>query len=120
MKKFILGAAAIVLLSGCRVGAPSPTYSDGYRVGRVEKFSEKGFIYKSWEGRLILQGYDRDDKGNMLVRTFTFSVLPGGPVKKLEDAMVSGRPVKLHYHQDWMGQIKYDSSYFIVDVEPAS
>lgn len=119
MKRSAFLLVALLALTGCRFGEPSPSFSDGYRVGRVEKFSNKGMFYKSYEGSLILQGYDRDDKGNMVVRRFEFSLLAKDAhlAQKIEDAMLKNGVVKVHYHQDWMGQIRYSTGYFVDSIE---
>ncbi len=121
MKSTTLVLALLASSIGCRFGEPSPSYSDGYRVGVIEKFSRKGFVFKSWEGRMILQGYTRDGDGNLVVRSFPFSVLPQHQAiaAQIEAAMSSGSPVRVHYRQDWMGQVRYSSSYFVDAVEAA-
>jgi hypothetical protein len=118
----ILFLVIIAALSvGCRFGAPKPTYSGGYRVGVIEKFSEKGLIRKTHEGRMILEGYDRDDKGGLVVRKFWFSILPenASVVPQIEAAMMSGKRVRVHYREDLLSQIWFDASYFVDRVEVA-
>lgn len=120
VKKILLSCFALIALVGCRVGQPTRNYSDGWRVARVEKISHKGFMWTTWEGRAILEGYNKDEHGNIIVRTFEFSVMEQdalGLVPQLQAAMDSGKPVRLHYRQDWMVQMHYDTNYFIDKVE---
>jgi hypothetical protein len=116
MKQLIFVLAAAALLTACRCGDPQADYSDGYRVGRVEKISHKGLVWKSWEGYLVLAGFNVDDKGNATRETFEFSVLDKNAatvVPVLERAQEHSGMVKLHYQQDWMDQLHYSSSYFV-------
>lgn len=118
MKRFMFLLATAVLLSSCRLGQPDPTFSDGYRVGRIEKISHKGIVYKTWEGYLVLDGYSKDENGALQRVTFEFSVLPADEAKVipvLTHAQEYGGRVRLHYHQDLLPQVRYDSNYFIVD-----
>lgn len=111
-------ALLVVLLSvGCRIGEPKPTYSDGYRVGNIEKFSRRGLIWKTWEGRLLLNGFDRNSDGQLVARKFHFSVTDAKVAQDIESAMTNDKPIKVHYKEDFLSQLRYDSSYFVDNVE---
>lgn len=96
------------------------SYSVGERAGVISKFSKKGVIFKTYEGELNegAQG----QMGNMVNRLWAFTVDSDDPtvVKKLEDAMLTGSRIRVHYEQrymkfSWMG----DSEYFVTEVDEA-
>jgi hypothetical protein len=93
-------------------------YSEGDRAGVVSKLSRKGYIIKTSEGELNVGA--QGQVGNMSNNLWAFTVDGGNSklVKEIEDAMTSGKRVKLHYEQRylkffWMG----DTEYFITNVE---
>ena len=57
IKKLLWPVAILILmvsLTGCG------NYSNGNRVGNITKFSEKGIIWKTWEGQLHLGGISNE------------------------------------------------------------
>lgn len=87
------------------------TYSEGSRVGVVDKFSKKGgtFGWKTHEGELF-RGVGRE--------AWAFSVEEGPMVAKVQEAMDNTWRVKLLYRQQrqiqsWKGK----TDYFIIGVE---
>jgi hypothetical protein len=93
-------------------------YSEGDRAGVVSKLSRKGYIIKTSEGELNVGA--QGQVGNMSNNLWAFTIAGGNEklVKEIEDAMTSGKRVKLHYEQRylkffWMG----DTEYFITKVE---
>ena len=87
------------------------TLSDGVRSGVLSKFSNKGVIFKTWEGEL--------NEGFGATRFFPFSV-EDGEEKVIEDLKkYQGQYVKLEYKErlktlPWWGE----THYFIVKVTP--
>ncbi|WP_407556814.1 6-phosphogluconate dehydrogenase [Winogradskyella sp. 4-2091] len=85
-------------------------YSEGVRAGKLVKFSNKGVIFKTWEGEI--------SQGVSDAQTFTFSV-EDGEEKAIEDLnRLQGKFVKLYYFERyktmfWLG----DTKYFITKVE---
>jgi hypothetical protein len=85
-------------------------YSDGIRAGKLVKFSNKGILFKTWEGE-ISQGVSE-------AQTFIFSV-EDDEKQTIEDLnRLQGKFVKLHYFERyktlfWLG----DTKYFITKVE---
>ncbi len=95
-------------------------YSEGERAGVVSKFSRKGYIFKTDEGELNVGA--QGQVGNMANNLWAFTVDSDDPAisKKLEDAMLTGRRLRLHYEQRylkffWMG----DTEYFVTKVDEA-
>ncbi|WP_290699895.1 6-phosphogluconate dehydrogenase [Lacinutrix sp.] len=86
------------------------TYSEGVRAGELVKFSNKGVVFKTWEGE-ISQGVSE-------AQIFKFSV-QGNENQVIKDLnRLQGRFVKLHYFERyasffWLG----DTKYFITNVE---
>jgi hypothetical protein len=95
-------------------------YSEGERAGVVSKFSRKGYLIKTDEGELNVGA--QGQVGNMANNLWAFTVDSDDPTvsKKLEDAMLTGRRLRLHYEQRylkffWMG----DTDYFVTKVDEA-
>ncbi len=95
-------------------------YSEGDRAGVISKFSKKGVLFKTYEGELNegAQG----QMGNMVNRLWAFTVDSDDPkvVEILQDAMLTGRRIRVHYEQrymkfSWMG----DTEYFVTKVDEA-
>jgi hypothetical protein len=76
-------------------------YSDGVRVGVVQKLSSKGMVNKSWEGELVMEG--EKIKGNSSGikggNVWNFSVLDPAVAKVIDESTMSGAPVALRYCQ---------------------
>ena len=115
MKKILLFLFAVMLVfSSC-----SDNYSNGERIGFVNKFSKKGLFLKTWEGELNLTqtgmnssslfdfSIDRDMDGKDLI------------ANTLDSAAVNGWKVKLKYHQvygwNWFKN-RGETDFFITDV----
>ena len=95
-------------------------YSEGDRAGVVSKLSKKGYIFKTHEGELNVGA--QGQVGNMVSNLWQFTVESGNEKlsKDIEDAMTTGKRVKLHYEQrymkfSWMG----DTEYFVTKVDAA-
>lgn len=67
-------------------------YSEGERVGYVQKFSRKGWICKTWEGELAMVAIP----GSMPEK-FYFTVHDDGVAEQVNRS--SGKRVRLHYEQ---------------------
>jgi len=85
------------------------TYSNGGRSGYIRKFSEKGFVFKTFEGELDkrIQGgtYDQRD-------IFEFSVADKNVANKIIEAEKTGKWVTIHYKEHlypvfWRGETPY-------------
>lgn len=106
----IIGVLAMVLAS---TGSGFLTSGDGERVGVVTKLSYKGFLWKTWEGEMILGG-----QGTVTVSPWSFSVDNQQMVEEVKKAMGSGKMVKLSYHENriWRPSRGW-TRYFITKVE---
>lgn len=110
MKKVL--AVIIIIITTLFVGWYTfiyyASYSEGTRSGELIKFSNKGVVFKTWEGEI--------SQGISGAQIFSFSVEDENVIKKLEE--FQGRYVKLKYKErfakvSWLG----DTKYFIIEVE---
>ena len=108
----------LTLLSLTLVGC-SENYSNGERIGFVTKFSNRGLIWKSWEGELNLT-----QTGMNTSSTFQFSIdndrQDENVVKILDSAATLGWKVKIRYHEtafkNWFRN-RGETSHFVETVE---
>jgi hypothetical protein len=86
------------------------TYSNGNRFGLLQKFSQKGTLFKTYEGELILSSV----RGNMNVpiasEKFFFSVKDKNVAQQLMN--MQGQHVTVHYKEKngalpWRGDTPY-------------
>jgi len=97
------------------------SYSEGIRSGVVIKLSERGMLFKTWEGQINLQSFGAvDAQGNAMNEVFSFSVAGSNDslLRTLEAVSLSGERVNLHYVEryvrlPWRGETKY----FVTRVE---
>jgi hypothetical protein len=86
------------------------TYSEGFRAGLLQKFSNKGVVFKTYEGELILSSVTSTSNVALASEKFQFSV-----VKKdlsIQFDTLQGRNVILHYIEKkgtipWRGDSRY-------------
>lgn len=87
------------------------SYSNGFRAGVLQKFSEKGWICKTWEGELAMTTVP-----GVAPTLWTFSVRDAAVAGRI-NAMVGGR-VKLHYteHRGVPTSCFGDTQYYVDSV----
>jgi len=66
--RFIIKAVFVVLFviamfGGCFVFCGNFNYSSGERIGVINKCSEKGIIWKTWECEMVLEGMTQNNSG---------------------------------------------------------
>jgi hypothetical protein len=88
------------------------TYSEGYRVGLLQKFSSKGTIFKTYEGEIILSSVSSNADVALASEKFLFTLSNKELVRQFET--LQGQNVIVHYRQKnapvfWRG----DSPYLI-------
>jgi hypothetical protein len=86
------------------------TYSDGYRSGVLQKFSRKGYVFKTYEGEIILSNMQGNAGGIIVPEIFEFSVIEKKIAQQLDT--LQGRKVIVHYLQKngillWRGESDY-------------
>jgi hypothetical protein len=87
---------ALVLLACFPLTSCGRNYSNGSRIGIVTKLSEKGVIWKSWEGEMLMALPPQAAASGAQPEKFEFNVDPE-TVEKVKEAMNSGRRVELVY-----------------------
>ena len=106
----LLIVAVVVLSAGYVMIAFNWSYSKGERIGYVQKFSEKGWLCKTWEGELQMLPVP-----GALPEKFLFSVRDQAVVGKINSSM--GKKVSLFYeqHKGIPTTCFGESEYFAVD-----
>ena len=91
--------------------------------GKVIRITEKGVIFKTYEGKLNLETFGALKGASPIAESFDFSVEKGDAeiIKALEEVSLSGERVNLHFVKRytaffWRG----DTRYFITSVERAA
>jgi hypothetical protein len=120
-RKLFIGLLVIALIGvALAFLSTQMAYSEGDRAGVVSKLSKKGYVFKTHEGELNVGA--QGQVGNMSNNLWQFTIAGGDEKlsKDIEDAMTTGKRVKLHYEQrymkfSWMG----DTEYFVTKVEAA-
>lgn len=92
--------------------------AEGTQAGTLNIFQEKGVVFKTYEGKIILSGF----KANVQSNEFSFSVTKPELAQQL--LKVSGRELNVHYKQyfgtlPWRGMQNYivDSIYEIRGIQ---
>lgn len=112
--KTVIGlvVAVIVLAGGYLFAVLNWSFSRGDRIGYVQKFSEKGWICKTWEGELQMLPVP-----GAIPEKFLFSVRDKGAISKLNTSL--GKRVSISYeqHKGIPTTCFGESEYFVVDVK---
>ena len=99
-------------------------FGEGVKAGELNQIVYKGWIWKTYEGRLIQTGFRSNQKagGSLQSNEFNFSVVD----KAVADSLMlcSGKQVELHYKEyngmlPWRG-MQHHIVDRIVSVSPAS
>ena len=98
-------------------------FGSGVKACELNLFVYKGYVFKTYEGRLIQAGYNsKNSNATIQSNEFNFSVKDENVAKQLERS--AGKFVELHYNEylgalPWRGMSKYvvDSVYSISTVK---
>ena len=86
-------------------------FGSGVKAGEMNFFVYKGYIFKTYEGRLIQAGYNsKNSTATIQSNEFNFSVKDKEVARQLERC--AGKRVELHYQEylgalPWRGMSKY-------------
>ncbi|NHE57554.1 hypothetical protein [Cyclobacterium plantarum] len=113
MKKFI-GPAIVVLvivLAGVFWWRYYFVFAEGVKAGNLNYFEKKGFIFKTWEGRLVQDGFQSPNPGALQSNEFRFSAAEGDSVSLILERS-GGKFVELRYKEylnpiPWRGASEY-------------
>jgi hypothetical protein len=86
------------------------TYSQGYRAGLLQKFSNKGVMFKTYEGEMILSSVTSTRDIAIASEKFLFTVTNKSLVRQFDT--LQGNMVIVHYKQKnapvfWRGESPY-------------
>ncbi|GEP89540.1 hypothetical protein SAMN05660909_00647 [Chitinophaga terrae (ex Kim and Jung 2007)] len=110
---FIVILVIVVLLGGGFFYKFYFVFGKGVKAGELNYFVQKGYIFKTYEGKLIQSGYRGKVAGTIQSNEFEFSVTDERVAQRLMNA--SGKAVELHY-KEYLGAIPWRGfSPFIVD-----
>jgi len=97
-------------------------YSEGTRTGDIYKFSQKGWIYKSWEGEMYLGGIHNNGNNNLELDKFYFSIPESETrqkqelIDKLNDCVDNRRICRIQYTEWAAHPITVSSGYIVTNV----
>lgn len=85
----------------------------GYKAGTLNYIVLKGYIFKTYEGEVILAGFQNKTGNSLQSNEFLFSIDDPAVAHRLE--LASGKEVQLHY-REYFGALPWRGySKFIVD-----
>lgn len=104
----VLALAAFIFFKFCFV------YAEGVNEGDINYFQKEGFIFKTYEGKMIQTGLKNSKvQGTILSNEFKFSVVNESVARQLDEGANTG--VKLHWKR-YLGTLPWrGKSQFIVD-----
>ena len=104
----VLAIAAFIFFKFCFV------YSEGVNEGDINYFQKEGFIFKTYEGKMIQSGLKNSKvQGSIQSNEFRFSVVSESVAQQLNDGVNTG--IKLHWKR-YLGTLPWrGKSQFIVD-----
>ncbi len=89
-------------------------YERGVMAGKVLRLSEKGIIFKTFEGKLNLETFGALKGASPIAESFDFSVEKDQAevIKELQEVALSGERVNLYFIKrygafSWRGETKY-------------
>lgn len=90
-------------------------FGEGVKAGTLNFFVRKGYVFKTWEGRLIQEGFRTQTPGALQSNEFEFSVVNDSIARVLE--RTGGKFVELRYKEylnplPWRGM----STYVVVEI----
>jgi hypothetical protein len=90
-------------------------FGEGVKAGNLNFVVNKGFIFKTWEGRLIQEGFKTPMPNQMQSNEFDFSIADEQVAKVLE--RYSGKFVELRY-KEYLNAIPWrgNSNYIVTEI----
>ncbi|MEP7257465.1 MAG: hypothetical protein ABI687_03740 [Flavitalea sp.] len=124
MKRFLWFTilAVLLILAGVFYYRYFWLFGEGVKSGELNYVVKKGYVFKTYEGKLIQSGFRSKSPGTIQSYEFEFSVTDPGIAEKL--MLSSGKEVELHYKEflhpiAWRGYTNYvvDSIIAIRDAQ---
>lgn len=109
----IISLIVIVLLSGFIYFKFYFVFGEGVKAGELNYLVHKGYIFKTYEGKMIQSGFKGQKAGTIQSYEFEFSVVDKEIAEKLMRS--SGKTLELHY-KEYLGALPWRGfSKFVVD-----
>lgn len=119
----IVALVVLIALSGVVYYRYYYVFGDGVKAGTMNYFVHKGYVFKTYEGRLIQSGIRTQPQGSVQSNEFMFSVTSERVAQQLNSN--AGAYMKLHYKEyfhtlPWRGVSHYvvDSVVAVTPVDP--
>lgn len=113
-KGLTIGTILAVLVFGCWVFFKFYfVFGEGVKAGELNYFVHKGYVFKTYEGKMIQAGFRSQTAGTIQSYEFAFSVND----KTVADSLMrcSGKQVELHY-KEYLGVLPWRGvNKFVVD-----
>jgi hypothetical protein len=117
MKKIIVIGIIILVLVGGGIfwWRHYFVFGEGVKAGTLNYIVKKGYLFKTWEGKLIQTGFKTPTPGAIQSNEFQFSIVNDSVAVALERA--SGKFVELRYKEylsslPWRGM----SNYVVIEI----
>lgn len=90
-------------------------FGEGVKAGNLNFVVKKGYIFKTWEGRIIQEGFKTPNPNQMQSNEFDFSIVDDSIAQKLE--RYSGKFVELRY-KEYLNAIPWrgNSNYIVTEI----
>jgi hypothetical protein len=121
-KKIVKIIGITALLGGIAVFAflYFATYEDGVMAGKVLRVSQKGMVFKTFEGKINLETFGALKGASPIAESFDFSIYKSETnlIKELQQVSLSGERVNLYFVKHYMTfPWRGDTKYFVTRVE---
>jgi hypothetical protein len=102
--------AVLIVLAGIGYWRYYFVFSEGVKGGNLNYFERKGYVFKTWEGRIVQDGFQSPSAGALQSNEFRFSAKGDEVAQQLERA--GGKFVELRYREylnplPWRGASEY-------------
>lgn len=117
MKKFawIMGIVLLFVFAGIFWYKFYFVFGEGVKAGSLNYFVKKGVIFKTYEGRIVQEGFQSPSAGELQSNEFRFSVVDEEVALQLERS--SGKHVELRY-EEFNGMLPWrgTSNFLVTEV----
>lgn len=96
------------------------TYEEGVMAGKVLRVSEKGMLFKTYEGKINLETFGALKGTSPIAESFDFSIYKSEKelIRELQQVSLSGERVNLYFVKHYMTfPWRGDTKYFVTRVE---